>query len=203
MTLQEILRAKGMTDEVIEAILGEMKANKIFTTSHENMDVRYPKLKADHDSLATQYGESTRTIEQMRAEAQDTEALQARVAQLTQQVEDQKIESAMDRKLTNAGAKPEDLDYLKFQWRKKGDIALDEHGEIKGGDDTIAGLTTQHPVHFASATEQRELQPHVLHDRNKDGGGTVTKEEFEKMGYSSRVKLKEENPELYAQLTKG
>ena len=30
-----------------------------------------------------------------------------------------------------------------------------------------------------------------------------TKEEFNKMGYNSRVKLKEEKPELYAQLMKG
>ena len=40
MTLQEILKAKGMSDEDIEATIGEMKQNKIFTTSHENMDVR-------------------------------------------------------------------------------------------------------------------------------------------------------------------
>ena len=44
MTLQEILKAKGMSDEDIESTIGEMKQNKIFTTSHENMDVRYPKL---------------------------------------------------------------------------------------------------------------------------------------------------------------
>lgn len=210
MTLQEILKAKGMTDEVIESVIGEMKQNKIFTTVHENMDVRYPKLKADHDNLTAQHGESTKLIEQFKVDAQNNEALQGRITSyeqqivnLTQQLEAQKIDAAMDRKLSNAGAKAEDLDYLKFQWRKKGEISLDDNGEIKGGDDAIAGLKTQHPVHFASATEQRELQPHQLHDRRNDSGSTVTKEDFNKMGYKSRVELKEKDPELYTQLTKG
>ena len=203
MTLQEILRAKGMSNEDIESVIGEMKTNKIFTTTHENMDVRYPKLKGDFDTLTTQH-------KNLMDSTQDTAVLQGKlsdyentIATLTQQLNEQKIDAAMDRILSTAGAKVEDIDYLKFQWRKKGEISLDDNGEIKGGDDAIAGLKTQHPVHFASATEQLELQPHQLRDRNTSGGSTVTKEEFNKMGYNSRVKLKEENPELYTQLTKG
>lgn len=210
MTLQEILKAKGITDDVIEAIVGDMKQNKIYTTIHENMDVRYPKLKSDHDNLVAQHGESTQLIEQLKADAQNNGIIQekitnyeSQIASLTQELEAQKIDAAMDRKLTSAGAKSDDLDYLKFQWKKKGEVSLDDNGEIKGGEDAIAGLKTQHPVHFASATEQRELQPHQLHDRNNGNGSVVTKEEFNKMGYNSRVKLKEENPELYTQLMKG
>ena len=210
MTLQEILKAKGMSDEDIESTIGEMKQNKIFTTTHENMDVRYPKLKADHENLTAQHGESTKLIEQFKAGAKDNEALQGKITsyestieKLTKQLNEQKIDSAMDRKLIEAGAKFEDLDYLKFQWRKKGDISLDDKDEIKGFEDVIAGLKTQHPVQFETAEQQRELQPHQLHDRNDGGNTTVTKEDFEKMGYNSRVKLKESDPELYAQFTKG
>ena len=210
MTLQEIMKAKGLTDEVIEGVLGDMKTHKIFTTIHENMDVRYPKLKADHETLTAQHGEATKLIEGFKAGAKDNEALQgkitgyeATIADLTKKLEDQKLEAAMDRKLTAAGAKADDLDYLKFQMRKKGDLALDDNGEIKGVDDVIAGLKTQHPAQFASEGNDREIQPHNLPDRKADGGNTVTKTEFEKMGYESRVKLKESNPELYSQLTKG
>lgn len=32
MTLQEILKAKGLSDEVIEAVSAEMKQNKIYLT---------------------------------------------------------------------------------------------------------------------------------------------------------------------------
>lgn len=210
MTLQEILKAKGMSDADIETVIGEMKQHKIFLTSHENMDVRYPKLKGDFEKLTTEHGEATTLIEQFKTETKNNEALQGRIttyettiADLTKQLEAQRIDSAMDRKLTSAGAKPEDLDYLKFQWRKKGEITLDDSGEIKGGDDAVAGLKTQHPVQFASVADQRELQPHVLHDRTPDRSGKVTKEEFQKMGYNSRVKLRETDPELYDQLMKG
>lgn len=210
MTLQEILKTKGMTDEIIEAVVGEMKQNKIFTAGEENLDIRYKKLKDDHDNLVAQHGEATTLIEQFKAGAKDNEALQGRItsyeqqiATLTEQLNDQKVDAAMDRKLTSSGAKPEDLDYLKFQWKKKGDITLDDNGEIKGGDDAIAGLKTQHPVHFGSAQQQRELQPHRLQERDNDGGSTVTKEQFEKMGYNSRVELKQNDPELYTQLMKG
>ena len=210
MTLQEILKAKGMSDEDIAVVLADMKQNKIFTASEENLDIRYKKLKDDHDTLTAQHGESTKLIEQLKAGSTNNEALQskitsyeAQIATLNEQLNEQKIDSAMDRKLTSAGAKPEDFDYLKFQWRKKGEIKLDDNGEIKGGDDAIAGLKTQHPVQFTSATTQRELEPHKLPDRDKDGGNTVTKEEFNKMGYNSRVKLRETDPELYNQLTKG
>lgn len=210
MTLQEILKAKGMSDEVIEAVLGDMKQNNIFTASEENLDIRYKKLKGEHDTLTTQYGESAKLIEQFKAGAKDNEALQSKIttyestiADLTKQLENQRVESAMDRKLASAGAKAEDLDYLKFQWRKKGEITLDDNGEIKGGDDVIAGLKTQHPVQFESAGKQRELEPHKLPDGDKGNGGTITKEDFNKMGYNSRVKLRETDPELYNQLMKG
>ena len=210
MNLQEILKAKGMVDADIESVFGEMKRNEIFTTKHENMDVRYPKLKGDYDTLTAQHGESAKLIEQLKLEAKNNEMIQTKIASyeqqittLTEQLNEQKIDGAMDRKLTSAGAKPEDLDYLKFQWRKKGEITLDDNGEIKGGEDAIAGLKTQHPVHFSSNEDKRELQPHELHGRAEDRGDTVTKEEFNKMGYNSRVKLRESDPELYNQLMKG
>ena len=51
MTLAEIMKSNGMTDEVINAVLSAMKKNKIFTTGEENLDIRYGKMKADYDNL--------------------------------------------------------------------------------------------------------------------------------------------------------
>lgn len=207
MTLQEILKAKGMSDADIESTMGEMKQNKIFITAHENMDVRYPKLKADHEALTTKHGEATNLIEQFKTGAKDNEALQGKItsyettiADLTKQLNEQKLDAAMDRKLTAAGAKPEDFDYLKFQWRKKGDITLDDDGEIKGGDDAIAGLKTQHPVQFTSASNQREIDEHQLPDRSKQDQGGMTKAEFLKKPYAERAAFANENPDAYKTL---
>ena len=210
MTLKEILKAKGLSDEEIESVIGEMKQNKIFTTNEENLDIRYSKLKGDDDALTAQHGEATKLIDQLKADAKGNETLQGKlstyetqIADLTKQLNEQRLDAAMDRKLTLAGARPADFDYLKFQWRKKGEITLDESGEIKGGDDAIAGLKTQYGAQFESEKASRVIEPHKLPDRNSGNGTAITKEEFNKMGYNSRVKLKEENPELYTQLMKG
>ena len=208
MTLQEILKAKGMSDEDIESTIGEMKQNKIFTVGEENLDIRYSKLKADHESLVTQHGESTKLIEQFKAGAKDNEALQGKITayetqigELQKQLEKTQIDAAVQVALI--GAKATDVEYMAFRLKEKGELELDEHGQIKGIDDRLAGLKTQYPTFFGGSNGQREVQPHQLPDRNNDSNNTVTKEQFEKMGYKSRVELKESNPELYTQLMKG
>jgi predicted DNA-binding protein YlxM (UPF0122 family) len=45
MNLIEILKAKGISDDIIKAVQDDMKTNKIFTASEENLDIRYKKLK--------------------------------------------------------------------------------------------------------------------------------------------------------------
>lgn len=165
MTLQEILKARGLDDKTITGITEDMKTNKIFTAGEENLDIRYSKLKTDHENLTAQHGESTKLIDQLKAGAKDNEALQgkitnyeATIADLQKQNDELRVNAAMDRRLTAAGAKASDLDYLKFQWRKKGEITLDDNGEIKGADDAIAGMKTQFPVQFESVTEGKEVE---------------------------------------------
>jgi hypothetical protein len=208
MTLQEILKAKGMADEDIESVIGEMKQNKIFTTSHENMDVRYPKLKTDHDTLTAQHGESTKLIEQLKAGTKDNEALQGKItgyettiAQLQAQLKQSQLDGAI--KVALLGAKATDVDYMTFRLKEKGDLELDDKGEIKGIDDMLAGLKTQYPAFFESATQTKQIDVQKLPAHNEPGDKGVTKEEFNKMGYASRVELKQSNPELYDQLMKG
>lgn len=169
MTLQEILKAQGLTDEQIQTVAGEMKQHKIFTAGEENLDVRYSKLKADHDNLTAQQKESTALIEQLKAEAEKNEGMKekftaydAQIAQLTKERDEARLESAMDRELMKAGAKATDYDYLKFQWRKKGEISLDENGEIKGANDAVSAMKTQFPGQFETASNGRQIEEHRL-----------------------------------------
>jgi DNA repair exonuclease SbcCD ATPase subunit len=204
MTLQEILKAKGMSDVDIESVLGEMKTNKIFTTSHENMDVRYPKLKADHESLTTQHGESTKLIEQLKSGTKDNEALQgkisgyeAQITQLQEQLKQTQLEAAIQVALI--GAKATDVPYLTFQLKQKGELALDDNGHIKDIDDKLAGLKTQFPAFFESASTGKQIDPQKLPDRKQDGGG-MTKAEFLRKPYAERAAYAAENPEAYKAL---
>lgn len=208
MTIAEILKAKGIDDALIKQIQDEMKAQKIFTASEENLDVRYGKLKTQHEGVTQQLTEANALIEELKASNQGNEELQgkitayeAQIADLTKQLNEQKLDAAMDRALAASGAKPEDFDYLKFQWRKKGEQVLDDNGEIKGGADAVAGLKTQYPAQFTG--EARKI---IIENKLPNGDNepmSVSREQFMKMGYSDRLKLKQENEELYRQYTKN
>ena len=201
MTLQEILKAKGIADDIIESIVGEMKANKIFTTSHENMDVRYPKLKADHDNLTAQQGESTKLIEQLKAGTKDNESLQgkitaheATIAKLQEQLKQTQLEAAIQVALV--GAKATDIPYLTFQLKQKGELELDDQNQIKGIDDMLAGLKTQFPAFFETGSTQKQIDQIRLPDRKPDKGA-MTKAEFLRKPYAERAAFATENPEAY------
>ena len=207
MTLAEILKSQGLSDDQINTITGEMKQNKIFTAGEENLDIRYSKLKGDHDNLTAQHKEVTALLEQAKAATNDNEALQQRfveaerkIEQLQKERDDARLDAAMDRALMKAGAKAADFDYLKFQWRKKGEIGLDDNGEVKGYDDAVSAMKTQFPANFENAKDSVQIDANPLPqtDTNRPG---VTAEEFAKMGYQSRLKLKQEQPEIYAQMT--
>lgn len=205
MTLQDILKAQGLNDEQIKAVADQMKANKIFTAGEENLDIRYGKLKTEFDNLTTQHGEATTLIEQLKTAAKGNEGMQNKIAGYEQQIA-QLQEENMQTKLESAvkvallEAKATDIDYMTFKLKEKGELALTDDGKIKGIDDMIAGLKTQFPTHFENGTGGTIIDSPAL--PNRDGGETgITKEQFDKMGYNSKVKLKAENPELYAEMT--
>lgn len=207
MTLQEILKSQGLTDDQIQTIAGEMKQNKIFTAGEENLDIRYSKLKNDHENLVAQHGESTKLIEQFKASAKDNEALQGKItsyesqiAQLQQQLKQTQMDAAI--KVALLGAKAVDVDYLTFKLKEKGELELDENGNIKDIDDKMAGLKTQFPTQFESAAEQRKIESHRLPDRNPEKGG-MTKAEFLRKPYAERAAFAAENPEAYNTIMKG
>ena len=66
MTIQEILKGNGLTDDQIKVITEQMKENKVFTSSEENLDIRYGKLKTDHENMTKQYGEAQTLIEELK-----------------------------------------------------------------------------------------------------------------------------------------
>lgn len=208
MTLAEILKAKGVSDEIANAILVDMKANSIFTASEENLDVRYGKLKTDHDSLNKQLGEANTLIESLKKSTKGNEGLQQKitdyegqVATLQAELAQAKLDSAINVGLLAAGVKPDDVDYVTFKLKQKGELSLDDSGKVKGWDDKIAALKTQLPAQFEGSGAKKVIENKL--PEGDPGDRIVTKEEFNKMGYNSRVALRQNNPEQYTQLMKG
>lgn len=208
MTIIELLqKIFNATDEQANAFAEEMKANKIFTTSEENMDIRHGKLKTQHESTQKQLEEAQTLIETLKKSTKGQEdaqqkitAYEAREKELLAELEQTKLESAI--KVELLAAKAMDVDYLAFKLKEKGELALDEQGKIKGWDDKLAGLKTQFPTQF-EAEGKKNIIENKLPTEGEPGGKTVTKEAFSKMGYNDRVALRQENPELYNQMLKG
>lgn len=207
MNLIEIMKAKGISEDIIQAVMEDMKTNKIFTASEENLDIRYGKLKTDHDSKLAELTEANNLIAELKKNNKGNEGLQQKVtdyegkiAQLQAENEQIKIESAV--KVELLASKALDVDYLMFKLKEKGALELDEQGKIKGMEDKIAALKTQFPTQFESAGG-RKYEEHKLPDNQDGGEKIITKEEFNKMGYNSRVDFKRNNPEQYSQMMKG
>lgn len=202
MTLIEILKAKGISDDIIKAVQDDMKANKIFTSAEENIDIRYGKLKTQHEAVVKERDEGKALIESLQKSNKGNEDLQkqvteyqTRMEQLQAELQQTKIDSAINVGLLAAGVKPEDVDYVTFKLKAKGEIELDDQGNIKGWDDKVAGLKTQFPANFTSANGKK-------YEENKlpggdDHGDTLTRESLLKKPYAERMKIYNENPEAY------
>ena len=206
MTIAEILKAKGIDEKIISEIQEEMKSNKIFTASEENLDIRYGKLKTEHDGKLAELSEAQNLIAELKKSSKGNEDLQGKitayesqVAQLQEELKQTKLDNAIKVELLSNKAL--DVDYLTFKLKEKGELTLDENGKIKDWDDKLAGLKVQFPTQFETSGAKK-IEENRLPDID-DGSKVVTKEEFNKMGYNSRVEFKRNNPEQYSQLMKG
>ena len=207
MTLQEILKAKGLTDEDIKSVIGEMKQNKIFTASEENLDVRYGKLKTDHDNLTAEHKKSTDLIAELQKATKGQEAVQGKITEyeatiqkLQEEAIQAKTESALKIGLLSAGAKATDIDYLIFKMSHDEDWKpeLDDQGQVKGLDEKLKGLKTQFPNQFESSASKKIEEKKL---EKSDDPNKVSKEDFDRMGYQERLKLYNDNPDQYKELS--
>ncbi len=207
MNLQELIKKHFGDDEAkITAFLDEMKTNKIFTASEENLDTRYSKLKGDFEAKTKEYDESQNLIAELKKASKGNEEMQtkfteyeSKVAELQAENEQLKIENALKVELLGAKAKASDLDYLMFKYKQENnEITLDDNGKIKGFD--IEKIKTAYPSNF-EVESKKEVDVNNLPNIN-DKPSTITKEDFNKMGYQERNKLYLEDKDLYTELSK-
>ena len=190
MTISEILKAQGLDDKTVQAVLDAMKTNKIFTASEENLDIRYGKLKTQHEGTAQQLTEAQALIEQMKQATKGQEGLQSKVAeyetkiaQMQKELEETKLDAALKFELQ--ANKAIDPDYMIFKLKEKGDLALDENGKIKGWDDKLAGLKIQFPAQFEANGKKKLIENKLPNDPHEHDDEPTSLEEALKMAYSN------------------
>lgn len=174
---------------------------------------KFDALQALFDGQKTELETANGLIAELKKGTKGNEELQgkitgyeAQVKELQQQLLDTKIKSAI--KVALLSEKAVDVDYLTFKLseklKEKGEaLELDENDNIKGWDEKLSALKTQFPTMFEAASSSGFGGFKRMDDGKipgNDGNVTVTREQFLKMGYADRLKLKEENEQLYKQL---
>ena len=203
MNLKEIMLANGIDNAVIDKIASEMKANKIYTASEENLDIRYGKLKTEHAQAQQSISDLQQQIAQFeQLKSQNTtlvEEANKKLAELQAENDRIKLDNALERALIEA--KVQDVDYMKFKLKEKhpDGFKLDENGKIESINTVLDDLKVQFPNQFAKT--EKKIEEKKL-EQSDDNNGGVSSEQFNKMNYHERAKLFKENPEQYAELNK-
>lgn len=215
MNIIEILKQIfSATDEQTTAFSAAMKENNIFTTSHENMDVRYPKMKTELDGAVQERDAAKATIAELQKAAKGQAELQAIIAkdaEAYQQLE-AKLQQEREKAAVKVGlmaAKAKDVPYLTFKLYEKLNaegktLEMDGNENIKGWNELLEGLQTQNPQFFEAASDAGngdgyEVVPLPLR-KGSGGNDAPTKESFRNMSYEQRLALKQQNEALYRQL---
>ena len=162
MTINEILGARGLDEDAIQGVLDDLRENKLFFASEENMDIRYGTLKEQSDVTARQLQEAQETIKTLKQATEGQEDTQQKIAEyearekaLREELAQTKVLFEAKLALKDAGAL--DVDYLRFKLQEKGELELDENGKIKGWEDKLAGLKTQMPTMFEGKGGRRNI----------------------------------------------
>lgn len=181
-------------DEAIKDINKDAPKNVVPKEQYNTISTAKTQLEADlkdRDKQLETLSKSTGNAEELQktiAELQEAN----KQAQKDYEVKlaDLKYDAAIEKALANA-VHP-DLVQAKIDRTK---LKLNEDGSITGLDEQVTGLKKTY-------ADQWKPEKTGKTPANPEGGQlqTVTKEQFDKMGYLSKVKLKHDNPELYSSL---
>lgn len=204
MEFKELLKAQNLTDEQINNITAKMKEEKIYTTSLENADERYTKLKGQKADLDEQIKAANTTITELKKNNKDNEALQKTIQDHETTIENLKKESAQkdfnyaldsalkDNKCKNTKALKAllDLDNIKFN-----------EGKLEGLEGQLTALKESDGYLFdTSNPAPGNTGGTGNHPRVGGGTGAVTKADILKMPYSKRVEFYNNNKEEFNRL---
>ena len=177
---------------------------------------KFEALQALFDGQKTEIETANGLIADLKKASKGNEDMQGKITayeteitKLQEELKETKIKSAVKTALLSE--KAVDVDYLAYKLneklKEKGEtLELDENDQIKGWNDKLSGLKTQFPNMFETSSDGSDGFQRLDNGKlpgNDNCNVTVTREDFLKMGYNDRLKLKTENEQLYKQLAKN
>lgn len=171
-------------------------------------------LQTEVDGLKTQVGDRDKQLETLKASAGDNADLKKQIEQLQEdnkrvvkekeaEIKQMQIDNAVSAALKDAGAKNITAAIALLKDMDKAE--LDSDGTVKGLAEQIEQLQESDSYLFDVKEEPQKSKPAGA---TPAGGGsthvpgTITKEQFAKMGYKEREELYNTNKELYDSLVK-
>jgi hypothetical protein len=204
--MKDLLVSQGLNEEQVTNILKAMNEAKIYTTSLENVDVRYNKLQEQKKQLEEASKTYQKQLEELTKNNADVEALNKLVEQLqlsnkeleenhSKEMHNLQFNFALEGALTNAKSKNNkalkallDMDNIKYQ-----------EGKLEGLQEQIEALQKD-----ASYLFDLETTPASTGGLGNFGRGnnnpTITKEQFRNMTYTEKMDLYVKDKELFNQL---
>ena len=134
---------------------------------------KYDDLQVKFDSQSEELNTANGLIADLKKSTEGNANLQTKItdyesniSELQAELEKTKIDSAI--KVALLSEKALDVDYLTYKLNEKGELKLDDNGNIKGMDDLLKDLKTQFPTQFESI-QQKEIEVNKLPEGDGDG----------------------------------
>lgn len=150
--------------------------------------------KSTFDKTASELAEAKR---QLKAKQTEEERKEAERLEAQQAIEKELAELRKDKAVSESKAK-----FLGLGYDEK--LAAETAKALADGDmDKVFANQQIHIENVKKAERASALAGDPKPPAGSSGGAKITKEQFDAMGYSERLKLHNEQPELYKQFTGG
>ena len=201
MSLKEILG-----EELYSQVADKLGDKKIAIVSDGNWipKNKFDDVNTEKNNYKTQVDNLNQELGKLKKQLEDNQGATATIEDLQKQIKEKEEEMIKVRKqnaikLEVLKANPRDVADI-LPHLKDESITINEDGTVTGLKEQLEGLKENKGYLF------KETEPTgtggSLGNGGKGTGKTITKEEFEKMSYSEKVKLYNQDQELYRELTK-
>lgn len=193
---REELKALGLTDEQIDKVMASH--GKVINDTKEKLNT----VRTERDDLKEQLTSRDQQLESLSKQVKDNEELTAEInrlkednknatQELQQKLERQAFDFSLEKALTDAKVRnPKavkallDLESIKLDGEK-----------LLGLDDQLTSIKESDSYLF-EVEQNNDPKPNFTTGQHSKGAG-ITTEDFNKMTYQERLKLKQENPDQY------
>ena len=191
---RKLLKGMGLTDEQVETIIEAhtdvVDGLKDEINSNKDAVKKLAEVTKERDELKAQGNDGYK--EKFEKEHSDFEKFKADVAAEKAQASKEKAYRAMLKDVLSEKGVEKAVKYA--DWSK---IELDEKGELKNASEHVKAVKEEWSEHVSNSVVHNAPVPNPP---TNTGGTSITKEDFAKMSYKDRLKIYNENSELYNEL---